>query len=136
MAGIADYFDGNVGITKFAQIVNMEMFPVGYYVEEDGEREFVCTGYQRRVYVGKYVEKRFYFEGVPYNIARTLTGAHTVTDVYGVTHSVNFDAVVTDGSSGTAVFENENNSVSISRISPHLCSIEVVNRTGTLEVQE
>lgn len=128
MAGIADYFCGTVSISKFAQIVNLETIPVGY-TDADG---FHQTGLQRNLYTGTYTEKRFYFEGVPVSIANDLPSSATITDIDGSTHTVSFTPSVSDGSSGTAVFENYNNAVTVSKMSPHLRTVEVVERTGVL----
>lgn len=130
MAGIADYFGGTVSISKFAQIVHLETIPVGY-TDADG---FHQTGIQRNLYTGTYTEKRFYFEGVPASLANSLPTSATVTDIDGTTHTVSFTPTVTDGSSGTAVFENYNNAVTVAKMSPHLRTVEVVERTGVLGV--
>ena len=126
--GIADYFAGAVSISKFAQIVHLEMIPQGVII--DGV--FNLTGYQRNLFKAHYVEKRYSFIGVPVDMANRLSGTATVTDIDGKTHTVSFDESVTDGSSGTAIFENYNNAVVISKMSPHMRTVEVVERTGNL----
>ena len=131
MATIADYFCGTVSVSKYAQIVNVEIIPKGYIV--DGV--FHQTGATRNLYVGKFTEKRFYFEGVSATMAKSLPSSATVTDIDGTTYTVSFVESITDGSQGTASFETYNNSVNIGKMSPHLRTIEVVERRGTLEVQ-
>jgi hypothetical protein len=125
---IADFFCGVVSINKFSQIVNLEMIPYGIAI--DGE--FQLHGYKRTLYVGNYTEKRFYFEGIPASLAENLPDDVTVTDITGKTYKVSFNPSVSDGSSGTAIFENYNNSVAITKMSPRLRCIEVVERTGDL----
>lgn len=129
MASIADYFAG-VEISKRSQILDMEMIPRGYYL--DGV--FNTTSFQRTLVKGHYTEKRFSFIGVPAAMANSLSGKVTVKDISGKTHEVSFDSNVTDGSTGTSVFENYNNSVNIIPMSPHLRRVDVVNVTGTMEV--
>lgn len=131
MATIADYFCGTVSVSKYAQIVNVEIIPKGYIV--DGV--FHQTGATRNLYVGKYTEKRFYFEGVSATMAANLPSSATVTDIDGKTFTVSFVESITDGSQGIASFESYNNAVNIGKMSPHLRTIEVVERRGTLEVQ-
>lgn len=131
MATIADYFCGTVSVSKYAQIVNVENIPKGAII--DGV--FVQTGAIRNLYVGKFTEKRFYFEGVSATMAANLPSSATVTDIDGTTYTVSFVESITDGSQGTASFETYNNSVNIGKMSPHLRTIEVVERRGTLEVQ-
>ena len=132
MATIADYFCGTVSVSKYAQIVNVEIIPKGYIDENGKFHEFGAT---RNLYVGKFTEKRFYFEGVPATMAKSLPSSATVTDIDGTTYTVSFVESITDGSQGTASFENYNNSVNIGKMSPHLRTIEVVERRGTLDVQ-
>lgn len=128
--GIADYFEGTVSVSKFAQIIHLEMIPQGYIV--DGE--FKLTGYQRNLYKANYVEKRYSFIGVPVSLANALPQSATVKDIDGSEHTVSFVESVTDGSSGTMVFENYNNSVVVNKLSPHLRTVEVTERTGTLSI--
>lgn len=130
MAGIADYFCGTVSVSKFAQIVHLEVIPTGYIV--DGV--FHQTGVQRNVYKGTYTEKRFYFEGVPVALANNLPASVTVTDIDGSTHTVSFTPSVNDGSSGTGMFEDYNNAVTVAKMSPHLRTVEVTERSGVLSV--
>ena len=127
---IADYFEGTVSVSKFAQIIHLEMIPQGYIV--DGE--FKLTGYQRNLYKANYVEKRYSFIGVPVSLAKALPESAIVKDIDGSEHTVSFVESVTDGSSGTMVFENYNNSVVVNKMSPHLRTVEVTERTGTLSI--
>jgi hypothetical protein len=126
--GIADYFAGTVSVSKFAQIVHLEMIPQGVII--DGV--FNLTGYQRNLFKAHYVEKRYSFIGVPASLANILSGKVTVTDIDGSSHTVSFDESVNDGSSGTAIFENYSNSVVINKMSPHMRTVEVTERTGIL----
>ena len=127
---IADYFEGTVSVSKFAQIIHLEMIPQGYIV--DGE--FKLTGYQRNLYKANYVEKRYSFIGVPVSLAKALPKSAIVKDIDGSEHTVSFVESVTDGSSGTMVFENYNNSVVVNKMSPHLRTVEVTERKGTLSI--
>lgn len=126
------YFSGVVAVSRSAQITNLTTGYNGYIVKyEDGTEEFNPTSFYREVTTCKTKECRYEFNGVPANIAYDLNGSATVTDVYGRTHTVSFDEKVVDGSRGTAVMEKENNAVSVTPISPHLCRVEVVHRTST-----
>ena len=123
------YFSGIVSVSRTAQITNLETGFNGYIMkEEDGTEEFHPTSFFRELITSKTIEQRYEFNGVPANIAYTLSGTATVNDVYGRQHTVSFDEKVVDGSRGTSILETENNAVVVSPISPHLCRVEVVNK--------
>lgn len=128
--GIADYFEGTVSVSKFAQIVHLEIIPQGITI--DGV--FNPTGYQRNLYKAHYIEKRYSFIGVPVSLAKALPDSAIVKDIDGSEHTVSFVESVTDGSSGTMVFESYNNSVVVNKMSPHLRTVEVTERIGTLSI--
>jgi hypothetical protein len=124
---MAKYFCGAVAISKSAQVAHLEVVPGGYYVDD----EFHQTTIHRNLYTTKTIESRFVFEGVPATIADDLSGSVAVTDISGKSYTVSFDENIVDGSSGTAVLEKESNHVNITKMSPHLRTVEVVNRIST-----
>ena len=126
------YFCGAVQTTKSAQIVDLETGYNGYYLKEsDGTETFHPTSFYRNLITSKTTERRFQFEGVPATIADNLSGSVTVTDIGGKSYTVSFDEKITDGSQGTAVLEKESNHVSITKFSPHLRTVEVINKVST-----
>lgn len=132
---MAKYFCGAVQTSKSAQIVDLETGFNGYYVtESDGTKTFHPTSLYRDLITSKTTERRFQFEGVPASIADNLSGSVTVTDISGKSYTVSFDEKITDGSQGTAVLEKESNHVSITKYSPHLRTVEVINKVSTYYV--
>ena len=77
--------------------------------------------------------RTYVFEGVPVSLADNLPESVTVTEVGGTSHTVHLHEYVTDGSSGTAIFENDRNTVTIHRVSPHMRTIEVTRTVATLK---
>lgn len=129
---MAKYFCGAISTSKYAQVTHLELVPGGYIVtDQEGNEEFHQTTTIRYLYTTKTVERRFLFEGVPATIADDLTGSVTVTDINNKQYTVSFDEIIVDGSTGTAVLEKESNHVSISKMSPHLRTVEVVNKLST-----
>lgn len=129
---MSKYFCGAVAISKSAQVTHLEIVPGGYYVtDENGNKEFNQTTVHRNLYTTKTIERRFVFEGVPATTADYLSGSVTVTDINGKEYTVSFDENIVDGSSGTAVLEKESNHVNITKMSPRLRTVEVVNRVST-----
>lgn len=128
------YFCGEVNTEKHSQIVSLEMLPRISRVtnEETGEVTEYVHGYTRNLYTGVFETRTYVFEGVSAEMAAKLPESITVTDVGGAAHVVSFKTYVHDGSSGTAVFEDDANNVTIHRMSPNLRRIEVVRRVGTL----
>ena len=66
-------------------------------------------------------------------LADNLPESVTVTEVGGTSHTVHLREFVSDGSSGTAIFENDRNTVTVHRISPHLRTIEVTRTVAALK---
>ncbi len=129
MASIADYFGGVVTVRRHSQVVNLEMIPNVVII--DGVKN--VTGYTRNLYTGDFETRTYVFEGVPAAMADALTGSVTVLDVGGKSHVVSFANYVTDGSSGTAVFEKDSNAVVVSRMSPHMRRVEVTRTVASLK---
>ena len=125
------YFCGAVNIEKHSQIIQVEMVPTGTMTDENGDVKVM--GWRRNVYSGEFTTRTYVFEGVSVAMANGLPDSVVVTDIDGASHTVKFTPIAIDGSSGTAIFEKENNAVAIHRISPHMRRVEVVNRTGTLK---
>ena len=126
---MAKYFCGAVSTSKYAQATHLDLIPGGYITrDEEGNEEGHQTTTHRYLYTTKTVERRFLFEGVPATIADDLSGEVTVTDINGKVYTVSFDEKIVDGSSGTAILEKESNHVNISKMSPHLRCVEVINR--------
>ena len=134
MATLADYFAGVTGCAKFSQILQLEMIPNAGTVTdtETGEVTTVIYSYTRNLYAGKYETRTYVFEGVPVEMVQNLSGNVTVTEVDGTSHLVHLDQYVKDGSTGTAIFENDSNAVNIIRTSPHMRTVEVTRRIGAL----
>lgn len=134
MASLAEYFAGVTGVSRCSQIVHLEMIPnKGTFTDMNtGEEKEYIASYTRNLYTADYETRTFVFEGVPVSLADSLPETVTVTEVGGTTHTVHLREFVSDGSSGTAIFENDRNTVTIHRASPHMRTIEVTRTTGTL----
>ena len=135
MTSLAEYFAGVTSRNKYSQIVALEMIPNTYTVtdEETGETKTYIASYTRKLYTGDYETRTYVFEGVPVSLADNLPESVTVTEVGGTSHTVHLHEYVTDGSSGTAIFENDRNTVTIHRVSPHMRTIEVTRTVATLK---
>ena len=138
MDSLAEYFAGVTGKTKYSQIVALEMIPNMYTVtdEETGETKTYIASYTRKLYTGDYETRTYVFEGVPVSLADNLPESVTITEVGGTTHTVHLREFVSDGSSGTAIFENDHNIVTVHRVSPHMRTIEVTRTIGTLKCND
>lgn len=134
MATLADYFAGVSGVSRYSQIVQLEMIPNMYTVtdKETGETKTYISSYTRNLYIGEYETRTYVFEGVPVALAENLPGSVSVTEVGGTSHTVKLTSYVTDGSSGTAIFEKDRNTVAIHRATPHMRTIEVTRTVGRL----
>ena len=135
MTSLAEYFAGVTSRNKYSQIVALEIIPNTYTVtdEETGETKTYIASYTRKLYTGDYETRTYVFEGVPVELAENLPESVTVTEVGGTSHTVHLHEYVTDGSSGTAIFENDSNTVTIHRVSPHMRTIEVTRTVATLK---
>ena len=135
MASLAEYFAGVTGKTKHSQIVALEMIPNMYTVtdEETGETKTYIASYTRKLYTGDYETRTYVFEGVPVSLADNLPESVTVTEVGGTSHTVHLREFVSDGSSGTAIFENDRNTVTVHRATPHMRTIEVTRTVAALK---
>ena len=135
MASLAEYFAGVTGKIKSAQIVDLEMIAnKGTITDLDtGEVKEYIASYTRNLYTGEYETRTYVFEGVPPSIADNLPESVTVAEVGGTTHTVHLREFVSDASSGTAIFENDRNTVTIHRVSPHMRTIEVMRTIGALK---
>lgn len=134
MATLADYFAGVTGVSRHSQIVQLEMIPNMYTVtdKETGETKTYISSYTRNLYIGEYETRTYVFEGVPVALAENLPKSVTVTEVGGKSHTVQLTSYVSDGSSGTAIFEKDRNTVAIHRATPHMRTIEVTRTVGGL----
>lgn len=119
MAGIADYFCGRVEQREYSQVHDFEF---GTYSNGIGG-----TGAYRNLVTARVVEQTFRFEGVPSSLAES-TGSVTVTDVGGASYTFAIKSSVTDGSTGSRVFEVESVSVQRARMSPHMGALSVTRR--------
>lgn len=135
MASLAEYFAGVTGKIKSAQIVDLEMIAnTGTITDLDtGEVKEYIASYTRNLYTGEYETRTYVFEGVPVSLADNLPESVTVTEVGGTSHTVHLREFVSDGSSSTAIFENDRNTVTVHRVSPHMRTIEVTRTIGTLK---
>lgn len=119
MAGLSDYFCGRVDQREYSQVHDFEF---GTYSNGIGG-----TVAYRNLVTARVVEQTFRFEGVPASLAES-TGSVTVTDVGGSSYTFALVSSVTDGSSGSRVFEVESVQVSRARASPHMWTITVTRR--------
>lgn len=119
MAGLSDYFCGRVDQREYSQVHDFEF---GTYSNGIGG-----TVAYRNLVTARVVEQTFRFEGVPASLAES-TGSVTVTDLGGSSYTFALVSSVTDGSSGSRVFEVESVQVSRSRASPHMRTITVTRR--------
>jgi hypothetical protein len=135
MASLAEYFAGVTGTIKTAQIVDLEMIAnKGTITDLDtGEVKEYIASYTRNLYTGEYETRTYVFEGVPVSLADNLPESVTVTEVGGTSHTVHLREFVSDASSGTAIFENDRNTVTVHRVSPHMRTIEVTRTIGALK---
>ena len=106
---------------KYQQALGVEQYPT-YVV--DG----VPQGWYNVLYVGKFTETEYVFEGVPASIANNLPSSANVTDASGNTDTVSFvdDVNVV----GAQLVETLSNRVSKVNISPHLWRIVVLHKEG------
>ena len=83
MASLAEYFAGVTGITKSAQIIDLEMIAnKGTITDLDtGEVKEYIASYTRNLYTGEYETRTYVFEGVPVSIADNLPESVTVTEI-------------------------------------------------------
>lgn len=117
---IADFLK-SVRTHKYQQPLGVEQYPA---MIVDG----VPTGWHNVLFVGKFTETEYVFEGVPASIANNLPSSASVTDASGNTYTVSFvDAVQVQG---TALVETLSNRVSKVNISPHLWRIVVLHKEG------
>ena len=107
---------------RYQQAIGVEQYPT-YLV--DG----VPQGWYSVLYVGKFTEQEFIFEGVPASIANNLPGTPTdVTDASGNSYTVSFVDDVTVV--GANLIETRSNRVSKENTSPHLWRIVVRHKEG------
>ena len=125
----------------------VETIYIGKSVKEiDGKAFFTCKTLKNFI-VDEENEYYCDIDGVLYNkngsillqypaskadLHFVLPESVSVTDIDGRTHTVSFEENVTDGSSGSSIFEKYSNAVTVSKMSPHLRTVEVVERTGKL----
>ena len=119
----ATFFDG-VSEREYSQFVAKETVPAVYV---DG----VPTSWRTDAYTARYKEQVFRFEGLTDSQAHD-TSAVTVTDVAGAQYTITPATSITDGSSGSASFEQEVVEVDREHMSPHLWRMIVTRRGGQL----
>ena len=106
---------------KYQQALGVEQYP-SYIV--DG----VPQGWHNVLYVGRFTETEYVFEGVPASIANNLPSSASATDASGNVYTVSFvDAVTVVGAQ---LVETLSNRVSKVNISPHLWRIVVLHKEG------
>lgn len=106
---------------KYQQALGVEQYPT-YIVEG------VPQGWYDVLYVGRFTEVEYVFEGVPASIANSLPTSATVTDASGNVYTVSFVDAVTVA--GRALIETLSNRVSKVNVSPHLWRIVVLHKEG------
>ena len=116
---LANFFDGKVGQDEFTQIVDLNTGTTGGYIPI----------FFRELVTREAVTQVFTFTGCTYADAHS-TAQVTVTDIGGNQYTFTPKSKVTDGSSGTKVFETESVQVRRRRISYHMWEVEVT-RTGS-----
>ena len=115
-----------VRTVKYTQALGVEQVPT-YVV--DG----VPQGWNDILYVGKFTETEFVFEGVPHSIANAIPGttiSENVTDASGNSYTVSFTDSVTVV--GRNLIETASNRVTKENITPHLWRIVVLKKTGSI----
>ena len=107
---------------KYQQALGVEQYPT--YVVEG-----VPQGWYDVLYVGKFTETEYVFEGVPASIANNLPSTPVdVTDASGKDYTVSFEDAVRVA--GRQLIETLSNRVSKVNISPHLWRIVVLHKEG------
>ena len=128
MAGLSDYFCGKVDQREYSHVHDFEYVPNYVNItDKDGNTTTHISSYTRNLVTARVVEQTFRFEGVPDSLAES-TGSVTVTDVGGASYTFALVSSVTDGSSGSRVFEVESVQVSRARTTPHMRTITVTRR--------
>ena len=116
---LANFFDGKVAQEEFTQVVDLNTGTTGGYLPI----------FFRELVTREAVTQTFTFTGCSYADAHS-TAQVTVTDIGGHQYTFTPKSSVTDGSSGTKVFETESVQVRRRRISYHMWEVEVT-RTGS-----
>lgn len=116
---LANFFDGKVAQEEFTQVVDLNTGTTGGYIPI----------FFRELVTREAVTQVFTFTGCSYDDAHS-TAQVTVTDIGGHQYTFTPKSKVTDGSSGTKVFETESVQVRRRRISYHMWEVEVT-RTGS-----
>ena len=116
---LANFFDGKVAQEEFTQVVDLNTGTTGGYLPI----------FFRELVTREAVTQTFTFTGCSYADAHS-TAQVTVTDIGGNQYTFTPKSSVTDGSSGTKVFETESVQVRRRRISYHMWEVEVT-RTGS-----
>lgn len=116
---LANFFDGKVAQEEFTQVVDLNTGTTGGYLPI----------FFRELVTREAVTQTFTFTGCSYDDAHS-TAQVTVTDIGGHQYTFTPKSKVTDGSSGTKVFETESVQVRRRRISYHMWEVEVT-RTGS-----
>ena len=116
---LANFFDGKVAQEEFTQVVDLNTGTTGGYIPI----------FFRELVTREAVTQVFTFTGCSYDDAHS-TAQVTVTDIGGHQYTFTPKSSVTDGSSGTKVFETESVQVRRRRISYHMWEVEVA-RTGS-----
>ena len=116
---LANFFDGKVAQEEFTQVVDLNTGTTGGYLPV----------FFRELVTREAVTQVFTFTGCSYDDAHS-TAQVTVTDIGGHQYTLTPKSKVTDGSSGTKVFETESVQVRRRRISYHMWEVEVT-RTGS-----
>ena len=140
---LAEFFNGVVVERKWEQPMHIDYVPNYLAItDQDGNTTTYTTSYSRYLYTARFKERRYSFIGVPksvttssgtHNLSTGISGSVSVTDVDGVSHSVFLDEKFVDGSQGSSVIEKDNNSVEISRMTPHMWRVDVVRRVCELK---
>lgn len=128
MAGLSDYFCGRVDQREYSQVHDFEFVPNYVNItDQNGNTTTRVASYTRNLVTARVVEQTFRFEGVPASLAES-TGSVTVSDVGGASYTFALVSSVTDGSTGSRVFEVESVQVSRARATPHMRTLTVTRR--------
>lgn len=121
MAAAASYqaaFDGKVVEEEYQSAVQKERLPA---VFTDG----VPTSWATHLWTSKTKDRVFVFIGLSYDMAHPSDASVTVTDANGNSFVVPLQSKFADGSSGSAVFQQEAVRVTREQMSPHLWKLTI-----------
>lgn len=111
-------FDGKVTEEEYFSPLQKELLPSVFV---DG----VPTSWAQHLWTSKTKERVFVFIGLSYDMAHSTNNTCTVSDANGKSFVVPLQSKFVDGSSGSAVFQQEVVKISREQMSPHLWKLTV-----------